>query len=213
MIQHLYQIIYCSEREGRTYRREIAVSHSGDMMVTNVETLPPFYDQAMERFRDDQEAVVGIAGGLSFLKPEFRGCPFCANQSVYCCRENAGGCGAYSCLSRDADHHACPKCGTLSGIEPSSFRVMSSSGFTGKGGGRIENPAPRTGGLPAGRPYLQPVLPPAPKVCRIEAPEGREIEPPSVREIEPPKVISKEKMDRLLGLARKLEDKRKRDDD
>ena len=69
MIEHLYQIIYCSGREGRAYRREIAVSHSGDMMVTNVETLPPYYDQALERFRDDQEAVVGIAGGLSFLKP------------------------------------------------------------------------------------------------------------------------------------------------
>ena len=123
MSRYLHQLVFCSDRKGRVYRREITVTGS-DAMVTNVETLPPHYDIAMERLRDDGEEVARFDGRLKYWRG-YQGCPFCGNQGSFICL-----CGFISCLNVEKRPvHTCPRCSGIFDVFDADYTPMSESGF------------------------------------------------------------------------------------
>lgn len=133
MIERYYQVIFCSEREGRAFRREVSITDAS-AMVTEVEKLPPHYDIPLERLREANEAVLRIGANITFWSG-YNGCPFCGNRTTFQCN-----CGYYSCLK--ADHngvHACPKCRILHNVVVAKTMDLSKSGFI-HGDGRQELP-------------------------------------------------------------------------
>ncbi len=125
---YLYQIVYCSQRKGRAFRREIAIS-SNSAMVTNVEILPPGYDVVMDRMRDRDEDVYSFAVDLKTVRDDI-GCPFCGNRTTFTCDPQRGGCGVVSCISRDHNgHHCCPGCDVVHRAVPADTFLVSKSGF------------------------------------------------------------------------------------
>ena len=108
-ITYLYQIIFCTDREKRAFRREIAVSETAALIV-RAEILPPGYDLAMAHMRDPREEILTLHRPTLEAGPEYKGCPFCGNMNWFTCA-----CGAMSCLSRDAKIHCCPRCGNIAG--------------------------------------------------------------------------------------------------
>lgn len=120
---YLYQIVYCSQRAGRAFRREIAIS-SNSAMVTGIEILPPAYDALMDRMRNPDEGVHSFAGDLKYVRDDMD-CPFCGNSTTFTCP-----CGAISCISCDHNgHHLCPRCGTLRRVKSTERFLVSPSGF------------------------------------------------------------------------------------
>ena len=132
MKKYLHQIVFCSDRVGRAYRREITVTDQ-NAMVTNVETLPLHYEIPIERMREENEEVAVYSGKLTYWQG-YEGCPFCGNRSFFIC-----GCGYLSCLSRDARPvHTCPKCRHTMDTKDANAFPMSASGLVhGKGRGEI----------------------------------------------------------------------------
>ncbi len=142
MIQRYYQVIFCSERENRAFRREVSITDAS-AMVTDVEKLPPHYDGPLERYREADEAVLRIGANITYWSG-YKGCPFCGNRTTFQCS-----CGYLSCVKSDHNGvHACPKCRVLHNVVDAKTMDMSKSGFI-HGDGRKElppvwdNPPPR----------------------------------------------------------------------
>lgn len=138
MKQYLHQVVFCSDRVGRAYRREITVTDR-HAMVTNVETLPPHYEIPLERMREENEEVSMVAVELEYWNG-YQGCPFCGNRTIFIC-----GCGYLSCRGSDARPvHTCPKCRRTMDTKKADATPMSKSGLVhGKGElpGRREPPS------------------------------------------------------------------------
>lgn len=130
--KYLHQIVFCSDRVGRAYRREITVTDQS-AMVTNVETLPPHYDIPIERMREENEEVAVFGGRLKYWSG-YQGCPFCGNWVIFICS-----CGFLSCRGRDARPvHTCPKCRhTFDAVETDDLPMSKSGLVHGKGQGEI----------------------------------------------------------------------------
>src|SRR5262245_60560391 len=125
---YLYQIVYCSQRKGRAFSREIAIS-SNSAMVTRVEMLPPGYHLVMDRMRNPDERVLRFAADLKTVSDDMR-CPFCGNRTIYTHDREYGGWGAISCISTDHNgHHCCPVCDHIDRAVPADKFLVSKSGF------------------------------------------------------------------------------------
>ena len=123
MIRYLYQIVFCSERQRRAFRREIGVT-AANAMVTAVEALPPGYHIPLGRLREENETVERFTGKLNYWAG-YKGCPFCGNRTVFYCD-----CGFMSCLKTDhRGVHFCPVCASINDAVRSDYALMSSSGF------------------------------------------------------------------------------------
>lgn len=123
MSRYLHQIVFCSDRKGRAYRREITITGTS-AMVTNVEILPPYYEIPIERMRGESEEVWQYEGSLSYFS-EYRGCPFCGARKVFICD-----CGYLSCRNVDARPiHTCPKCDGIFNTKTAESLPMSKSGL------------------------------------------------------------------------------------
>jgi len=124
--QYLYQVIFCSGRKGRAFRREIALS-SKSAMITAVEKLPPAYELAIAKMQYPGELVAHFRGQLSYV--EGCGvCPFCGNGSVFICD-----CGMMSCIARDQrSHHCCPSCDRIHTVQDADSFSASESGLIGR---------------------------------------------------------------------------------
>lgn len=134
MAHYLHQIVFCSDRKGRAYRREITVTDRS-AMVTNVEVLPPHYEIPLERMREENEEVAVFEGTMRYWNG-FQGCPFCGNRSIFICD-----CGYLSCRGRDARPvHACPKCEGIFDTQTAERVPMSKSGLVHGGGTARELP-------------------------------------------------------------------------
>lgn len=120
--KYFNQVLFCSGRKGRVFRREILVS-AVSALITRVEQLPPGYEIVLARMRRENEAVLN----LPFLPkvPDDYACPYCFNQGSFHCT-----CGALSCLSRDARHTVCPACGLVHQLSVARTTAVSDSGFT-----------------------------------------------------------------------------------
>lgn len=128
MSRYLHQIVFCSDRKGRAYRREITITAQA-AMVTNVEILPPHYEIPIERMREENEEVAVFAGKLQYWNG-YEGCPFCGNWTFFICD-----CGFLSCLSRDARPiHTCPKCDGIFNTKTAESLPMSKSGLVHRPG-------------------------------------------------------------------------------
>lgn len=128
MAHYLHQIVFCSDRKGRAYRREITVTDR-NAMVTNVEVLPPHYEIPLERMRDNDEEIITYEGTMQFWSG-YQGCPFCGNWKVFICN-----CGYLSCRGRDARPvHTCPKCEGIFNVSVADSVPMSKSGLVHGGG-------------------------------------------------------------------------------
>lgn len=152
MSHYLHQLIFCSDRKGRVYRREITVT-GVDAMVTNVETLPPYYEIPMEQLRDEREQVAHFTGKIKYWRG-YQGCPFCGNRGTFLCD-----CGFLSCLNSEKHPvHICPRCTGIFDVFDAEFIPMSESGFVH--GTRRELPgARRSQELPRSpRPPERPLL-------------------------------------------------------
>lgn len=137
-MKYHYQIVMCSERAGRCFRREIAVSEV-TIMVTAVEMLPQYYEIPLEKMRRDNEGIGELTGTWEYWSG-YEGCPFCGNRNVFVC-----GCGWLSCRNVTKRVHECPKCRKICNPSPTKTLPVSNSGFT-HGGREIPDysePAPR----------------------------------------------------------------------
>lgn len=156
-VRHLHQVVFCSEREERAYRREISVTDRG-AMVTAVESLPPHYHIPLERMRDANERVETYIGQLDYFAG-YRGCPFCGNRSVFYCE-----CGVISCMNGEKCRvQFCPGCRLLHNVRIVNYTPMSKSGFVhegqrieGRGGSESSNPLTPDGRTPERRPLELP---------------------------------------------------------
>lgn len=123
-VKYLYQLVWCSQREGRVFRRELAISKNS-VMVTKVEPLPPGYEYALERMRAPKERMDILPANLSYADG-YSGCPFCGNAITFECS-----CGTISCMSGDhTNHHACPVCHVLHAPQDADHVIASPTGFT-----------------------------------------------------------------------------------
>jgi hypothetical protein len=121
--RYLHQIVFCCDRKGRAYRREITVSGKS-AMVTNVEVLPPHYDIAMERMRREDEEIAVYEGTITYWSG-YQGCPLCGNRGVFIC-----GCGYLSCVNTEKRPvHTCPRCEGIFNVVDAKYVPMSESGL------------------------------------------------------------------------------------
>ncbi len=136
-MNYFYQIVFCCERPGRCYRREISVSEAS-IMVTAVEILPPYYDIPLEKMRRDNDGIGRLTGRWEYWSG-YEGCPFCGNRNVFIC-----GCGWLSCRNDTKRAHECPKCKVICNPSPTHTLPVSNSGFTHEGGiPDYSEPSPR----------------------------------------------------------------------
>lgn len=130
-VRRFHQVVFCSERDERAYRREISVAVN-NAMVTAIEALPPHYHVPLERLRDPHEEVFEYEGRVDYFAG-YAGCPFCGNRNVFYCN-----CGVISCRdsSKGRPQH-CPGCKKIHNAFSTEKNPMSKSGFV-HGGQRIE---------------------------------------------------------------------------
>jgi hypothetical protein len=135
MAHYLHQIVFCSDRKGRAYRREITVTDRS-AMVTNIEVLPPHYEIPLERMREEDEEITTYEGVMTYWSG-YQGCPFCGNRKLFICA-----CGYLSCRSIDARPvHTCPKCEGIFDTTTVGRVPMSKSGLVH--GGKTQREFPR----------------------------------------------------------------------
>lgn len=124
-MRYLYQLVLCSSRVGRVFRREIAISEV-NAMVTSTEIMPPGYHIALAKMRRENEAVFQLRHPLK-VGSDYKGCPFCNSMNIFTCK-----CGAISCITADpVTHHECPNCKKIFGVKTVKEFFVSESGFIG----------------------------------------------------------------------------------
>ncbi len=163
-LRYLYQIVLCSRREARCFRREIAISER-EARVIKQEAMPPGYHIILERGRVANEEVFDVHLHLTEMVQE--GCPFCHHSRTWGPCE----CGMISCADFHEREHCCPACQRIFPIEGEPphhtfihhrFQASASGWVHGRGPRRIiemneairaslplPGPSPvRAGGLP-----------------------------------------------------------------
>ncbi len=119
----LHQIIFCSERDRRAFRRDIEIGDY-NAVVCDIEKLPPHYDIAMERMRESNEEILQYRFDKITIPPQYQNCPYCAKSAVFYCN-----CGVISCQMAGAKTHTCPSCKIVCAPIPTNEFSMSKSGF------------------------------------------------------------------------------------
>ncbi len=187
--QYLHQVIFCSGRKGRAFRREVAVS-SNSALITAVEKLPPAYELALEKMQNPGELVAYLKGRVNYV--EGCGvCPFCGNGSVFICD-----CGRMSCIARDErSHHCCPSCDRVQTVKDAEGSYASESGLIGNPQERLPEPE---------NPYARRDSPYASAFPVAKYPPLKELPGPDTSK-------RKDVEEKRSKLQRFLEDKRKKD--
>ena len=186
--QYLHQVIFCSGRKGRAFRREVAVS-SNSALITAVEKLPPGYELALEKMQNPGELVAYLRGKVKYVDGCGH-CPFCGNGSVFICD-----CGRMSCIAKDQrSHHCCPSCDRIQTVQDAVGSYVSESGLIGNAQERMPEPE-NTYGARA-NPYAS--------AYPAKYPPLRELPGPDTGK-------RKEVEEKRSKLQRFLEDKRKKD--
>lgn len=157
----LHQIIFCSERERRAFRRDIEIGDY-NAVVCDIEKLPPHYDIAMERMRDSNEEILQYQFDNITVPAEFHNCPYCGKSGIFYCD-----CGVISCKMAGAKTHTCPSCKRVLVPKPTNKFPMSKSGFV-HGNGVKAIPGDRQGAGAVGR--NAPALP-QPRRLELPSPE------------------------------------------
>ena len=122
-MKQLNQIVLCSEHEGRSFLRELAV-FDDHAIVTHLERLPYLYHELVRKHRGRKDLVETL--DVPIEKPDrYAGCPYCGNRRVFQCSK----CGFYSCLAAGADKHHCPGCDRNFRVVTTNRSFASRSGF------------------------------------------------------------------------------------
>lgn len=122
-LKYLYQIVLCSQREGRCFRREIAVS-AADALIVKAEIMPPGYHIALMRMRPENDEVQEFPFAAR-MSDDYNGCPLCGQPCIFECRN----CGMLSCASDYSGHHWCPGCERICDVQTARRFRASNSGW------------------------------------------------------------------------------------
>ncbi len=126
-MKQLNQLILCSETEGRSFLRELAVFEQF-AIVTHIEAMPFRYYETLKKLKKPKNEVVRLTVPVQRTK-RHTGCPFCGNKGTFQCT----GCGYVSCRNGAAPEHSCPGCNKTYKTKTADASYASGSGFVNDG--------------------------------------------------------------------------------
>ena len=126
-MKHLNQIILCSESEGRSFLRELAVFDEF-AIVTHVEALPFRYHETLKKLKNPKGDIVRLTVPVERTN-RHSGCPFCGTSGTFQCSN----CGYVSCHDTALPGHLCPGCKKSFKTKTADAKFASGSGFVNDG--------------------------------------------------------------------------------
>jgi len=126
-MKQLNQLILCSESEGRSFLRELAVFDQF-AIVTHIEAMPFRYHETLKKLKKAKEEIVPLTVPVQRTH-RHTGCPFCGRAGTFQCN----GCGYVSCRNGAKPDHICPGCKKTFKTAPVDVTYASGSGFVNDG--------------------------------------------------------------------------------